>query len=146
MISFKFLTFAVMVKLTIAGPAPKLTELQVYSVESTKCGFENTVGLQTTKCNHGGSVKLRVAVLEIGYGSNRFAWMNGKQVKSINDIPICSFYNNYARTCRPGQTVIGFLVNYNIDGSQSGMFKCQSTSIINASPNLNTLYTEIYIH
>ncbi len=127
------------------APAPPLTEMYVYAVGSQNCGgWEYTAGLITTVCDHGGSW-MGAGILEIGYGTSRIAWMNGSLLPSsalIASTPVCVTGGYYTWPCTAGQTVVGFLREYNLNGNQSGTFRYQSTSI--NSP-WNTMSVQIYI-
>jgi hypothetical protein len=116
--------------LSTRSPAPPLTELYIYAIGSSNCDWESTLNLSTTKCDHGGS-QLRAAVLEIGYGSNSIAWMAGGILPSsamYGSTPVCVINGYYDWPCLPGQTVVGFLNEYTLDGHQNGIFKYQNTS------------------
>jgi len=126
------------------APAPPLTAMWVYAVGSTNCGWEYTAGLTTTTCDHGGP-ELRTAVLEIGYGASRVAWMNSGLVPSGSmyaSTPVCVTGGYYTWPCTAGQTVVGFLNEYNLDGNQSGLFKYQNTS---SNSPFNTMSVQINI-
>jgi hypothetical protein len=129
----------------VRAPAPPLTAMWVYAVASSTCnGWEYTVGLTATTCDHGGA-QLRTAVLEIGYGSNSIAWMNGgiqPNSAMYKNTPVCITGGSYTWPCTAGQTIVGFLREYNLDGHQGGVFKYQNTSI--NSP-WNTLGVQISI-
>jgi hypothetical protein len=124
--------------------APPLTAMWVYAVGSTNCGWESTAGLTTTACNHGGA-QLRSAVLEIGYGASRVARMNGAVLPSsamYASTPVCVTGGYYTWPCTAGQTVVGFLNEYNLDGYQNGLFKYQNTS---SNSPWNTMSVQISI-
>lgn len=111
--------------------APPLSAMWVYAVGSTDCGWEETAGLVTTTCNHGGA-QLRVAVLEIGYGSSGIVTANGGVLPSsamYASTMVCLTGSYYTWPCTPGQTVVGFLKEYSLDGLQSAFFKYQNTSL-----------------
>ncbi|MFG1496709.1 YolA family protein [Saccharospirillum sp. HFRX-1] len=128
------------------APAPPLTLVSVLGVYSSSCGWEYPPsGAFSTSCNHGGSI-MRVAVLELGYGSNRVAWMNGSVLPSsamYNRQPVCSnVYGELDLDCSPGQTVVGFVNYYNLDGEVDGQFRFQDTS---TNSPFNTMSVEINI-
>lgn len=126
------------------APAPGLTSVRVYAVGSTSCGWEYINGSGTTTCNHGGA-ELRVAVMEIGYGSNPIASMNGGQLPRsarYASTGICITGTQYTWPCTAGQTIVGWLDEYNVDGHDSGLFKYQNTST--NAPH-NTVYTQINV-
>ncbi|MGV8002124.1 YolA family protein [Photorhabdus temperata subsp. temperata] len=114
----------------VDAPAPPLTNMWVYAVGSTNCGWEYTSNLFATTCDHGGQ-QLRAAVLEIGYGYNSFAWMNGNILHNsamYASTPVCITNGYYTWPCTAGQTVAGYLREYNLDGNQNGTFRYQNTS------------------
>lgn len=128
------------------APAPPLTQMFVYAVGSTNCGWEymTTIGQIATTCNHGGA-QLRSAVLEIGYGSIPVAWMNGGVLPSSANYQttlVCIVGSSYSWPCPVGSTVVGFLRYYNLDGYQSGIFRYQNTS---TNSPWNTMSTQINI-
>lgn len=125
------------------GPAAPLTDMWVYAVGSTNCGWEYTYnyldsGRILTMCDHGGE-QLRAAVLEIGYGFQRFAKMNNSLLPSsamYASTPVCVTGGYYAWPCSAGQIVAGFLNEYNLDGHQNGIFQYENTS---ANSPFNTM-------
>ncbi|WNJ95950.1 YolA family protein [Vibrio ruber] len=126
------------------APAPPLSAMWVYAVGSSDCGWESTAGLMTTTCNHGGAA-LRAAVLEIGYGSSSIAWMSGSVLPNsaqYASTPVCVTGNYYTWPCTAGQTVVGWLVEYNLDGRQNGTFKYKNTS---TNSPWNTMSVQINI-
>ncbi|WP_366144632.1 YolA family protein [Idiomarina sp.] len=126
------------------APAPPLTDMWVYAVGSSDCGWEETAGLSVTTCDHGGT-QLRVAILEIGYGSNEIAWMNGGQLTNsdqYSSTPVCVTGGYYSWPCSAGQTVVGYLNEYSVDGYQNGIFKYQNTS---TNSPWNTMSVQISI-
>lgn len=132
------------VSAALSGPAPGLSAMWVYAVGSSNCGWEYTAGKTTTTCDHGG-VQLRSAVLEIGYGSNSIAWMNGgllPRSAMYASTPVCVTGGYYTWPCTAGQTVVGFLNEYTLDGYQTGIFKYQNTS---TNSPWNTMSVQIKI-
>lgn len=128
--------------ITPFAAAPALSSMWIYAVGSSNCGWEYTAGLSATPCDHGGT-QLRTAVLEIGYGSSRIAWMNGGIVGSpYATTPVCVTGGYYSWPCTAGQTVVGFLVEYNVDGHQNGLFRYQNTS---SNSPWNTMSAQISI-
>lgn len=126
------------------APAPPLTDMWVYAVGSTNCGWEVTAGLATTPCDHGGP-ELRAAVLEIGYSSNRIAWMNGGLLPTsamYASTLVCVSGGYYVWPCPVGQTAVGFLREYTLDGPQNGLFQYQATS---SNAPFNTMSVRISI-
>ncbi|WP_300318710.1 DUF4879 domain-containing protein [Idiomarina sp.] len=135
---------AVTDKVTPYDTAPALSALYVYGIYSSDCGIEYTAGQSTTSCDHGGTV-LQSAVLEIGYGGNPIVWMNGGTLPSsasLGSTPVCITGSSYSWPCNAGQTIVGFLREYDLSGSQNGIFRYQNTSL--NSP-FNTLSVQISI-
>ena len=56
--------------------------------------------------------------------------------------PVCVTGGSYTWPCTAGQTVVGFLRYYNLDGNQSGLFKYQNTS---TNSPWNTMSVQISI-
>ncbi|MQL49731.1 DUF4879 domain-containing protein [Photorhabdus khanii] len=124
-------------------PAPTLTNMWIYAVGSTNCGWEYTSNLPVTNCNHGGGL-LRAAVLEIGYGFNPIAGMNGAILPGsmYSSTPVCITGGYYTWPCPAGQIVAGWLKEYTLDGYQNGIFRYQNTS---TNWPHNTMSTQISI-
>ncbi len=49
--------------------------------------------------------------------------------------PVCVTGGYYTWPCTAGQTVVGFLNEYNLDGYQNGIFKYQNTSNLEKTAN-----------
>lgn len=132
--------------ITALAAASSLTQVFVYAVGSSNCGWEYMTSTSqfSTICNHGGAL-MRSAVLEIGYGSNPLAWMNGSLLPSYANYqttPVCVVGGYYSWPCPSGYSVVGFLRYYNLDGNQGGLFRYQNTS---TNSPWNTLSTQINI-
>ncbi|UPT56072.1 YolA family protein [Dickeya zeae] len=129
----------------LRAPAPALSRVAIYAVGSSNCDWEYiTSGQFSTTCDHGGSL-LRVAVVEMGYGSNPVAWMNSNLLpRSANyqTDTICNVGGQYTFPCPAGYTVVGWMRYYNLDGNESGQFQFQDTS---TNAPRNTLSTQITI-
>lgn len=50
----------------VLAAAPPLTQMWVYAVGSTDCGWEYTAGLSVTTCNHGGAQLWKSAMEAVG--------------------------------------------------------------------------------
>jgi len=125
------------------APAPPLTSVSIYAVGSSNCDWEYLPG-STTSCDHGDS-QLRVAVLEVGYSSNRIAWFNGGLLPlSANYASegICVVGGVATMPCPIGYSITSWMRYYNLDGHQSGLFQYQSTS---TNPPINTYSTSVSI-
>ncbi|KFX00685.1 YolA family protein [Pectobacterium carotovorum] len=115
----------------LRAPAPALSSVYVYAVASTQNGgaweYIGPNKLATTQ-DHGGA-QLRIAVLEVGYGNNRFGWVNGTQKSPYQVNGVCVVGGYYTESCPAGSTYVGWMAYFNGDGMQSGPFRYQSTSI-----------------
>lgn len=107
------------------GPAPALSYLQVYAVISSNYPSYEYVGQNqyTTLQDHGGA-EMYVVTLEYGYGTSRFARMNGgallqEYTDSTHPQPIVDASNN----------ITGWYRWWIASGYDSGQFTYQSTSI-----------------
>ncbi|STQ90083.1 DUF4879 domain-containing protein [Iodobacter fluviatilis] len=130
---------------TTFAPAAPLSQVRVIAVGSNNIGWENIpVGAQATVQDHGGAF-LAVAVLEMGYGGNPIARMNGGVVPSASIFrrdTLCFVNGSAAIPCPPGNTVAGFIVYWDVSGNQNGFFQHTNTSL--NSP-WNTLSAQISI-
>lgn len=127
-----------------AAPAPPLSYVQVRFVGSSTQGWEATGdNLLSTALDHGGS-QLRVVTVEVGYGSNPVAQFNGATLPRSANYQTAAFcnYSNFLEPCSAGQTIVGYVRYWNLDGQQSGSFWYQNTSI--NSP-WNTLGDRMFI-
>ncbi|RFA26258.1 hypothetical protein CAI21_17415 [Alkalilimnicola ehrlichii] len=129
-------------------PAPPLTDMWVLGVYSTNCGGGSwevfpSPGTFATSCGHGGPT-FRVAVIEVGYGSNPIARYQSGQLGSAYDVELwCEQFGGGLAPCSPGQTVVAFVRYYNLDGrSVPGQFQYQNTS---TNSPWNTMSTSINI-
>lgn len=130
--------------LAAGEPAPPLTDMWIYAVGSTHCGWEYALGQAATSCDHGGGV-LRVAVLEIGYGNRRLAWMDGESLPASDmyaSTAVCVTDGNYSWPCAAGQPIVGWMNEYDVKGREEGVFRYQNTST--NYPN-NTVSTGIEV-
>ncbi|RCL02114.1 MAG: hypothetical protein JSC188_000436 [Candidatus Tokpelaia sp. JSC188] len=129
-------------------PAPPLTQMWVNGVLSSKCGknweeFPRS-GTSATSCGHGGPL-LRVAVLEIGYGSSHpsVRYQDNPLGSAYETEPLCDHGSGTIGKCSRGQTVAAFKRYYNLDGrSVPGYFTYENTSI---NAPRNTMFTSINI-
>jgi hypothetical protein len=116
-----------------AAAAPPLTYLQISAVGSSLVGWEvfNNTYQTITDYDHGGS-QMRVETVELGYGSNRVAKVNGGVLPSSANyltINICQdIYGQLNTTCSAGQVIVGFFRYWNLDGYQNAYFTYQNTS------------------
>ena len=126
-----------------AGPAPSLSYVQVRYIGSSTQGWEAISDNQlSTNLDHGGPL-LRALTVEVGYGSSPAAFMNGARLpNSANYSTVAFCSSNFLTPCQPGQTVIGFVRYWSLDGYQNGNFYFQNTS---TNAPRNTMGDGVYI-
>lgn len=116
-----------------AAPAPPLSYVQIRFIGSSNYpSYEPIADNQlSTVIDHGGPA-LRAVTVEVGYGNPTLAraTINGVALpRSANylTVPFCNL-SNFLASCSAGQTVVGFVNYWNLDGYQSGIFTYQATS------------------
>lgn len=131
--------------LTPLQTAPPLTDMFIYAIGSSDCGWEYPPsGATSTSCNHGGAV-MQAAVFELGYGSSRIAWMGGGTLPSsayLGSSPVCESFGELTFDCTAGLTIVGWVVDYDLSGWQGGFFRYQNTS---TNSPFNTMSVQINI-
>ncbi|PTS79814.1 DUF4879 domain-containing protein [Stenotrophomonas sp. HMWF023] len=116
------------------GPAPPITQVAVLAVGSTDAGgweYMTTLGQLITQKNHGGP-ELRVVVREIGYGGTPMTSLFGQPLPTSAEYRtdgLCITDQMYTDDCQPGQTIVGWLRYFNLDGYQEGKFWFTNRSI-----------------
>ena len=127
-----------------SAPAPPLSYLQIRRIESTNRGIEYVSDNQLATVGDHGGATFRALTVEVGYGGNRIAKMNGAILPASANLSSTPFCNpaNFLQPCGPGQTIIGWVRIWKLDGYQSGNFSYQSRSL--NSP-WNTLFDSINI-
>lgn len=128
------------------APADPLTYVEVDYVGSSTQGWEPiAVDAFSTSKDHGGATLL-VRVIEVGYGTNPIAEMNGSILsssKNYENTRLCWNFSGYLTfDCQAGMLIAGYARYYDLSGNQSGTFEYQNTSI--NSP-WNTEYDRLYI-
>lgn len=117
------LTCLIIPVIIFAGPAPSLSDLQVYAAKSAnQPSWEYFYPSQLSSVkDHGGS-GMEIVTVEKGYAIEglRFAWMKGRSLKIKKTEP--ADFN--------GDKIIdGWYVFWNANGFQDGIFTCRSTGI-----------------
>lgn len=127
--------------------APPITLVQVAQVASSNVPNGELISANqiSTALDEGGAI-LRVWTNELGIGGNPVATMNGAVLPSsalLATFNICqNFSGSLEFTCAAGESIVGFQKIWSLNGSQSGRFTYQNTSV--NSP-FNTLSTAINI-
>lgn len=127
--------------------APAITSLYIDIVISSTVPEGEVIAKDQvmTKQHHGGSQML-VRTIEIGYGSNFIATMNGNTlpISSMVDLlALCHKRNGSGiGPCDRGETIAGYRRTWSIAGHGNGEFTYQ---VISSSYPNNTKMTKIYI-
>jgi len=113
-----------------AAPAPPLSYLQIRYVGSSNIGWEPIADSQFSTAQDHGGAQLRVLTVEVGYGTNAIAKINGVILPaSANYATMVFCGSDFLAPCSAGQTIVGYMRYWNVDGYQRGTFYYQSTSI-----------------
>jgi hypothetical protein len=129
------------------APAPPISQVAVLAVGSSQAGgweYMAAPGQLTTMLDHGGS-ELRVVVRQIGYGGIPIGSLWGSVLPvgtQYMSERLCVDGGGYTQDCQPGQTIVGWLYYFNLDGVQEGEFGFQNTSL---NAPFNTAWTSIRI-
>lgn len=118
----------------LAGPAPPLTELEIFAAISTNYPeYEIFSSSQFSSVHDHGGGEMYIVTYEIGIGSNRIARMNGQKLTAVAYDPIDL----------DGDTIIdGWMYYWDASAFENGNFTYQCTSV--NSP-FNTMSDSIYI-
>lgn len=129
--------------------APDVSELAIYAMASTTAGggWEYPAGSMSTTYNYGGKF-FRVAVVEMGYASWRKASYKG------NYLPFSANYQEDTirggtatapESCSAGQTVIGYIEYWKLDGETGGgKFYYETSGGTGASGVSTQIYIKLY--
>lgn len=129
------------------APAPPISQVAVLAVGSTQAGgweYMTSAGQLSTVLDHGGSV-LRVVVRQIGYGGTPVASLWGTALSrdaQYDTERLCATPGGISKECLPGQTIVGWLYYFNLDGQHDGEFAFHNTSL---NAPFNTARTSIRI-
>jgi len=107
-------------------------------------GWEYPAGSMSTTYNYGGKF-FRVAVVEMGYASWRKASYKGNYLPSsanYQEDTICGLTATAPESCSAGQTVIGYIEYWKLDGETGGGKFYYETS---GSTGNSGVITQIYI-
>lgn len=109
------------------GPASGISHFEVAGVLSAKNNgqWEVLESWQSiTNRDHGGAY-LYVAVLQVGYGNNNNATMNGISRDTVLEERLCG---SDLHVCNVGETITGWMYYYNYSGQESGYFTNSANS------------------
>ncbi|MCE1186122.1 MAG: YolA family protein [Rhodocyclales bacterium] len=115
-------------KMGIQGAAPGISEFRIYAVQSRLGGTEYptlyTGGI--TRNDHGGN-PIQVFVLQYGYGNPTTATLNGVTGPAYRRT-LCGT-PTFLHYCNVGETVTGWLYQYDFYNQSSGIFTVGAYSI-----------------
>ncbi len=111
----------------IQGPASGISVFRIYAVQSPLGGteFPNQYA-GSTQYDHGGN-PIQVFVLQYGYGNPTTATLNGASTSGTSR-PLCGSLT-FLHYCNVGETVTGWLYQYNFYNQSNGIFKVGSNSV-----------------
>ncbi|MFO2464636.1 YolA family protein [Pseudomonas sp. 15FMM2] len=114
------------------APAPALSEVRVFKVESANCTEAIAEGADTTRmCVHRGPT--RVYVMEVGIGNNSVASFDGARLAG-QSTAVCQV-GSISQACSGSGTLMGYVYMFELDVRAQGAFRYSNTSI-NAPHNM----------
>ena len=123
-----------------AAPALPLSALEILQVVSKTGATEEVRGNEKTRQAHHGA-KIKVHVLERGYGSNQpWVTFNGHEVDGTRT-PVCNRGEGLV-TCNGAGTTVGYLYTFTFRNTDGGWFEFANTSLV---PPHNRLSARLYI-
>lgn len=121
------------------APAPALSEVRVFKVESARCSEAIPERVTTTQmCEHRGHTQ--VSVMEVGLGNNPMGRFNGAEL-SGQRTAVCQV-GTISQACNGAGTVMGYIYVFDLNVSAQGWFEFSNSSI-NGPPT--TLKTQLNI-
>ncbi len=113
-------------QMSIQGPATGITTYRVYAVASPQGGVEYpSAYASATTYDHGGGV-IQVFVLQYGYGNPYSGSLNATTVSSTSRV-LCGSMSTL-HYCNVGETVTGWLYEYDFYNIPAGTFKSSANS------------------
>lgn len=121
------------------APAPALSEVRVFQVQSLACKESVAEGVDSTRqCQHRGPT--RVSVMEVGLGNNAIATFDGARLAG-QKTAICQV-GSISQACNGAGTLMGYIYVFDVDIRAAGWFEYSNTSI---NVPRNTLKTQLRI-
>lgn len=118
------------------APAPALSEVRVFKVESARCSEVIPERAQGTQmCTHRGLTK--VSVMEVGLGNNPIGRFNGAEL-SGQRTPVCQV-GSESQVCNGAGTVMGYIYVFDLNVEAQGWFEYSNSSINGPQHTLKTL-------
>ena len=117
------------------APAPALSEVRVFKVESATCSETIPERVNTTQmCMHRGPTK--VSVMEVGLGNNPVGRFNGA-VLNGQRTAVCQV-GSISQACNGVGTLMGYIYVFDLNVEAQGWFEYSNTSINAPRNTLNT--------
>ena len=118
------------------APAPALSEVRVFKVESARCTETIPERAQGTQmCTHRGPTQ--VSVMEVGLGNNPIGHFDGAELNGTRT-PVCQV-GNVSEACSGAGTVMGYIYVFDVNVQAPGWFDYSNTSINTPRNTLKTL-------
>lgn len=123
------------------APAPALSEVRVFKVQSAKCTETIPERADSTQmCTHRGQTL--VYVMEVGLGNSPQAFFDGASVPRISTTAVCQV-GSISQPCSGAGTLMGYIYTFQLDNVEAGgTFQYSNTSI---NPPRNQLVTTLGI-
>ncbi|KAF1011734.1 MAG: hypothetical protein GAK32_00620 [Pseudomonas fluorescens] len=121
------------------APAPALSEVRVFKVESAGCSEDIPERAESTRrCVHRGPTQ--VSVMEVDLGNNPMGRFNGAELNGQRTA-VCQV-GSLSEVCSGTGTVVGYIYVFDLNVQDQGWFEYSNTSI---NVPRNTLTTQLNI-
>ncbi|PQZ90002.1 MULTISPECIES: DUF4879 domain-containing protein [Pseudomonas] len=118
------------------APAPALSEVRVFKVESARCVETIPERAQSTQmCTHRGPTQ--VSVMEVGLGNNPVGRFDGAELNGKRT-PVCQV-GSVSQACNGAGTLMGYIYVFDLNVEASGWFQYSNSSINGPQNTLKTL-------
>jgi hypothetical protein len=122
-----------------SAPAPALSEVRVFKVESARCTESIPERADSTRqCDHRGPTQ--VYVMEVGLGNNPHASLDGAEL-SGSRTAVCQV-GSISQACNGAGVLMGYIYRFDLNLQAGGTFQYSNSSI---NPPQNTLVTTLSI-
>ncbi|MFC6298227.1 DUF4879 domain-containing protein [Pseudomonas sp. CCM 7893] len=119
-----------------SAPAPALSEVRVFKVESASCTESIPERADSTRqCEHRGLTK--VYVMEVGLGNNPMGRFNGAKLDGQRT-SVCQV-GNISQACNGAGTLMGYIYVFDLNVEAQGWFEYSNSSINGPQNTLKTL-------
>ncbi|MGY2292624.1 DUF4879 domain-containing protein [Pseudomonas sp. SDO528_S397] len=118
------------------APAPALSEVRVFKIESARCAETIPERADSTQmCEHRGLT--RVSVMEVGLGNNPVGRFNGATLDGQRTA-VCQV-GSISQVCNGAGTVMGYIYVFDLTVDAPGWFEFSNSSINGPQNTLKTV-------